>query len=248
MESLLVVVLVVALLAAVVMCLFAWRVLRRDRDRSDVRVARLRAMASSTDTAPEPDITFEPAYEPAYEPEIVHRPAVGLFAAPEPAPAGPGWGKFVLVVLVCMSIGAGAVYGLYGSAKTFSWPTLSASAPAAAPLELVSLTHRRDPGGDFIVTGLVQNPTNGRTTSGLVAVVYLFDAQGEYFASGKAAIDIPALAAGDQSPFLVRLPNITKVSRYRVGFRMNDGGVFAHVDRRGEPLVGTTAAIVEESR
>ncbi len=46
MESLLVVVLVVALLFAVVMCLFAWRVLRRDRERSDVRVARLRAMAS----------------------------------------------------------------------------------------------------------------------------------------------------------------------------------------------------------
>jgi hypothetical protein len=244
MESLLVVVLVVALLVAVVMCLFAWRVLRRDRERTDVRVARLRAMAASNERIPEPDITFEPEYEP----EIVHHPGAGLFAAPEPAPAGPRWGTFVLVVLVCMSIGAGTVYGLYGSAKTFSWPTLSASAPPAVPLELLSLTHRRDPGGDFIVTGLVQNPTTGRTASGLVAVVYLFDAQGEYFASGKATIDIPALAAGDQSPFLIRLPNITKVSRYRVGFRMNDGGVFAHVDRRGEPLVGTTAAVVEESR
>lgn len=234
MESLLVVVLVSALLVAVVMSLFAWRVLRRNRERSDVRVARLRAMATST--------------ESVTEPEIVHHPGAGLFAAPAPAPSGPRWGTFVLVVLVCMSIGAGAVYGVYGSAKTFAWPTLSASAPAAVPLELLSLTHRRDTGGDFVVTGLVQNPMHGRTTPGLVAVVYLFDAQGEYFASGKAAIDFPALAAGDQSPFLIRLPNITKVSRYRLGFRMNDGGVFAHVDRRGEPLAGTTAAVVEESR
>lgn len=244
MESLLVVVLVVALLVAVAMCLFAWRVLRRDRERSDVRIARLRAIASSSDRGPEPDITLEPDYEP----EIIHQPSVGLSAAPEPAPTGPRWGTFALVVLVCMSIGAGTVYGLYGSATSFSWPTLSASAPAASPLELLSLTHRRDPSGDFIVTGLVQNPINGRTTSGLVAVVYLFDADGEYFASGKAAIDLPALAAGDQSPFLIRLPNITRVSRYRLGFRMSDGGVFAHVDRRGEPLVGTTAAVVEESR
>lgn len=244
MESLLVVVLVVALLVAVAMCVFAWRVLRRDRERSDVRIARLRAMAASTTTGPEPDIRFEADDEP----EIVHQPSSGLFAAPEPAAAGPRWGTFALVVIVCMSIGAGTVYGLYGSGKSFVWPTLSASSAEASPLELLSLTHRRDPGGDFIVTGLVQNPLNGRTTSGLVAVVYLFDAQGEYFASGKAAIDLPALAAGDQSPFLIRLPNITTVSRYRLGFRMSNGGVYAHVDRRGEPLVGTTAAVVEESR
>lgn len=244
MESLLVVVLVVALLVAVAMCVFAWRVLRRDRERSDVRIARLRTMAASTTTGPEPDIRFDADDEP----EIVHQPGSGLFAAPEPAAVGPRWGTFALVVIVCMSIGAGTVYGLYGSGKSFAWPTLSASAPAASPLELLSLTHRRDPGGDFVVTGLVQNPLNGRTTSGLVAVVYLFDAQGEYFASGKAPIDLPALAAGDQSPFLIRLPNITKVSRYRLGFRMSDGGIFAHVDRRGEPLVGTTAAVVEESR
>lgn len=218
MESLLVIVLVVALFVAVGMSLFAWRVLRRDRERSDVRIARLRAITSSS------------------------------YSAPEPVTSGPRWGLFALVVLVCMSIGAGTVYGLYGSGQTFSWPTLSASAPAASPLELLSLTHRRDPGGDFVVTGLVQNPLNGRTASGLVAVVYLFDAEGEYFASGKAAIDLPALAPGDQSPFLIRLPNITKVSRYRLGFRMNDGGVFAHVDRRGEPLAGTTAAVVEQSR
>jgi hypothetical protein len=149
-----------------------------------------------------------------------------------------------------MTIGAGSVYGLYGSGQHISWPVASFSPSAAvpAPLELVSLSHRREPGGDFIVTGLVQNPVQGRSTAGLVAVVYLFDGDGQYFASGKSAIEVSSLAPGDQSPFLIRLPSITKVSRYRIGFRLGDGGVYAHVDRRGEPLVGTTAAVVEETR
>jgi hypothetical protein len=173
-----------------------------------------------------------------------------LFAAPVPAPAGPRWGTMALVVVVFMGIGAGTVYGLYGSGQTLSWPVtaFSAASNTSAPLELVSLSHRRESGGDFIVTGLVQNPVSGRSTAGLVAVVYLFDGDGQYFTSGKAAIEVGTLAPGDQSPFVIRLPNITKVSRYRIGFRLGDGGVYAHVDRRGDPLVGTTAAVVEETR
>ena len=247
MESLLVVVLVAALLVAVAMSIFAWRVLRRDRERTDIRVARLRALASPS--APEPD----------FEPELVSDHGLrdpssysnaGLFAATTPAPAGTRWGLMAVVVIVFMTIGAGSVYGLYGSGQKIAWPVaaLSSESEVPAPLELVSLSHRRDPEGDFIVTGLVQNPVGGRLTTGVVAMVYLFDGDGQYFTSGKAAIDVPTLAAGDQSPFLIRLPNITKVSRYRIGFRLSDGAVYAHVDRRGEPLVGTTAAVVEESR
>jgi hypothetical protein len=238
MESLLVVVLVAALLVAVAMSVFAWRTLRRDRERTDIRVARLRALAAPS--APEPDLL------PELEPER----STGLFAAPLPAPAGPRWGTMALVVVVFMGIGAGTVYGLYGSGRAISWPVaaFSTATAAPAPLELVSLSHRREPGGNFVVTGLVQNPVNGTRSAGLVAVVYLFDGDGQYFTSGKAAIEVAALAPGDQSPFLIRLPNIPKVSRYRIGFRLGDGGVYAHVDKRGEPLVGTTAAIVEETR
>jgi len=220
MESLLVVVLVAALLVAVAMSVFAWRVLRRDRERTDIRVARLRALAALP------------------------------VAVPDLAPTGPRWGTMAIVVVVFMSIGAGTVYALYGSGQKISWPVAAFSAPTAAPapLELVSLSHRREPGGDFIVTGLVQNPVSGRSTAGLLAVVYLFDDDGQYFTSGKAAIDVSSLAPGDQSPFLIRMSNITKVSRYRIGFRLGDGGLYAHVDRRGEPLLGTTTAVVEETR
>lgn len=239
MESLLLVVMVVALVFAVAMSMFAWRVLRRDRGRTEDRVARLRALA----TAPEPDL----APESDFDPEIVYHPAPGLFAPP--APARTGWGRSVLVVVVFMAAGAGTVYGLYGMDQSFVWPSLPAGATTQAqPLELLSLTHRRESGGDFVVTGLVQNPSAARQTPALVAVVYLFDADGQYFTSGKAAIDVPTLAPGDQSPFLIRIPNISKVSRYRLGFRLGDGGVFAHVDRRGEPLIGTTAANVEDAR
>ncbi len=223
MESLLVVVMVIALVLAVAMCLFAWRVLRRDRSHTDARIAHLRALA--TDTAPEPD------WQP-------------VNAAP-PAPARTSWGALIAVVAIFMAVGAGSVYALYGSAPAIAWPTLAAQ-PADTPLELVALTHRRDPSGEFIVTGLVQNPATGRATPALSAVVYVFGPDGEYFTSGTAAIEVPVLAPGDQSPFTIRLSGLSKVSRYRLGFRQQDGGAFAHVDRRGEPLAGTTAATVEE--
>ena len=248
MESLLVVVLVVALLMAVAMSVFAWRVLRRDRERTDIRVARLRALAAPA--ASERDVQPEPAVDTdlTYQPQPFHQATSGLFAAPPHALSSPRWGTMALVVVVCATIGAGSVYGLYGSGQTISWPVVAFATPTAAPLELVSLSHRREPGGDFVVTGLVQNPSNGRSSAGLVAVVYLFDGDGQYFASVKSAIEVSALAPGDQSPFMIRLPNSAKVSRYRVGFRRGDGGAYAHVDRRGEPLVGTTAAVVEETR
>ena len=45
---------------------------------------------------------------------------------------------------------------------------------------------------------------------------------------------------GRGSVFIVRLPKTSGVTRFRVGFRAQDGSVVAHVDRRGQPLPGTT--------
>jgi len=240
MESLLVVVMVIALVLAVAMCLFAWRLLRRDRSQTDARVAHLRALA----TAAEPELDWRRDELVASAIEITYN-APGLFDAASPEPVRTSWGALFAVVAIFMAIGAASVYALYGSAPSRAWSTLAAP-PADAPLELVALSHRRDPAGEFIVTGLVQNPAAGRATPALSAVVYLFGADGEYFTSGTASIDVPVLAPGDQSPFTIRLAGIGKVSRFRLGFRRQDGGVFAHVDRRGEPLAGTTAATVEE--
>jgi hypothetical protein len=237
-------VMVLALVMAVAMILFAWRVLRRDRSRTEARVSQLRAMAQEpdpewSDSEEFPELTYQAGYQPA-----------PLFDA-GPAPTRVRWGTLVLVVMVFMGIGAGTVYALYGRDFPVAWPFRIAEASAGnsnVPLELLSLTHRREPNGDFVVTGLVQNPVTGHATPALVAVAYLFDSDEQYFASGTAAMDVAALAPGDQSPFTIRLSNVGAVRRYRLGFRLGDGGVFAHVDRRGAPMVGTTAAIVEEAR
>lgn len=231
MESLLVVVMVIALVLAVAASLFAWRMLRRDRSHTDARVAHLRALAE--DAGPTLD----------WEPEDTYA-APSLFHA-APPPARTSWGALIAVVVIFMAVGAGSVYALYGSAPTLAWPTVTARS-AETPLELIALTHRREASGEFVVTGLVQNPAAGRATPALSAVVYLFGADDEYLTSGAAAIEVPVLAPGDQSSFAVRLAGLGKVSRYRLGFRQQDGGAFAHVDRRGEPLAGTTAATVEE--
>lgn len=237
MESLLVVVMVLALFLAVAMSLFAWRVLRRDRSHTDARVAHLRAMAAE----PEPEWD-EPEIE--YEREIEYD-APNLFGAPAQPPVRTSWSALIAVVVLFMAVGAGSVYALYGHMPAFTWPTAQARA-GAEPLELVALTHRRDPGGEFVVTGLVQNPGAGQATPALSAIVYLFGTGDQYVASGAAAIDVPSLAPGDQSPFTVRVADVGTVSRYRLGFRRQDGGTVAHVDRRGTPLAGTTVATVED--
>jgi hypothetical protein len=107
------------------------------------------------------------------------------------------------------------------------------------------LRHSIDETGAFIVTGLVQNPDEGGMLRDVVATVFLFDAQGRYFASSRAKLDISTLNAGEESPFVVKIPKAAAVSRYRVGFRLDNGGVVAHVDRRGQPPSGTSGDSIE---
>ena len=150
-------------------------------------------------------------------------------------PAAPNrrWVALAAVVIVMLA-GAAAVYGLR------TWDVFGAIANAAAaprdaqPLELLSLRHATDDSGTFTVTGLVQNPNTGRRLRGVVAVIYLFDQQGRFLASGRAALDVASFSPGDESPFIVKVPATANVSRYRVGFRLEDGGVVAHIDRRGQ--------------
>lgn len=217
MDSVLLLVLIGALTLAVVLSAFAWRALRRERDRSSARVARLQGLSS--------DEPVMPAWEP---------------------PAAPArGGSTVLVVVVFMAIGAGTVYGLYGPGWTAQGN--SGDAATASPLELVSLAHRRD-AGDFVVTGLVQNGDTRAQTPPLSAVVYLFDADGQYLTSATRPLDTGRVHAADVSPFTVRVPAAGAVARYRVGFRRDDGATFPHVDRRAEGISGTTMATVEAHR
>jgi hypothetical protein len=303
MESLLLIVTVVAVLLGTAMSLVAWRLLRDNRDRSAARVEALVNLAREGEPLavfepepahpaprPAPAIERAPALPPAHAPaapapeptwdlalrpgsaahftasvanaaadvaprrdSLRHAPvhdligSSAMFAA-EPVPAAPNR-RWVALAAVCLVViaGAAAVYGLR------TWDVFGAIANASAaprdaqPLELLSLRHASDDSGTFTVTGLVQNPVAGRRLRGVVAVIYLFDAQGRFLASGRAALDVASFTPGDESPFVVKVPTTANVSRYRVGFRLEDGGVVAHVDRRGQILDGTMEETIDHA-
>ena len=66
----------------------------------------------------------------------------------------------------------------------------------------------------------------------VTVTAYTFDDKGLFLASGRALIDVTSLAPGDESPFVINVPVTDTVSRYRIGFRGEDGRVIAHVDKR----------------
>ena len=240
MELKLLLVLVVALVLAVGLAVLAWQLLRGGRKRTEARAAMLRHLAFEPDENVDEDIEdLEPRWQDAIMPPPV-------FATVSRTQAPTRRWMPVVVVALFMALGAGTVYGLYGpgaaavAGETTAAPERSPRRAGAQPLELLSLSHRTD-NGDFVVAGLIQNPSDGQPAPAVMAVVYVFDAKGDYFASGKAALEFGSLAPGAESPFVVRLPKTAGVSRFRVGFRAVDGSVVAHVDRRGQPIEGTTA-------
>jgi hypothetical protein len=100
----------------------------------------------------------------------------------------------------------------------------------SAPLELVALGHERE-GDGIIVRGVVRNPAAGVERNRVAVVVFLFNRDGGFLTSGLAAVDVPALAPGSQSGFIVTVPHAGEVGRYRVSFRSDDR-IVPHVDRR----------------
>lgn len=173
--------------------------------------------------------------------EPVARPDDMFGATPAPGVAGRRW---LALAAVALLVAAGvATFSALNSPEVVA--AVAASRPSSAsdsdrPLELLSLRHAVDADGAFTVTGLVQNPLNGKELQKVEAVVYLFDETGQYFASGRSNLDVAAVEPGDESPFVVHIANVTGVSRYRVGFRQGDGKVVAHVDHRGQLPTGTT--------
>ena len=307
MESMLLIVTVVALSLGAVMSFVAWRLLRDTRARSAARVEALQALAQGDaaeiaparvsriaevqsdedgDAEPQWDLTLRPreAAVPATAPGFAERmalrtlppagsaravarpaanaraeirqlePAYDLVSTPalfgvDVVPAAPSRRWLVVVALIGVTVlGGAAAYSLR------AWDVLGAvtnasAAPRDIPaLELLSLRHATDDAGNFTVIGLVQNPQSGHALRGVVAVIYLFDQHGRFLSSGRAAIDVPSFQPGDESPFVVKVPAMSGVTRYRVGFRYTDGGVVAHVDKRGQLPDGTMENAIEPAQ
>ena len=102
-------------------------------------------------------------------------------------------------------------------------------APSTPSLELLSMRHTRT-GDGLTVTGLVRNRGDAGTAP-IMAVVFVFDRDGGFVASGRAPLEFGSVAPGDESPFKVTIPDVTDVGRYRVSFR-TPVGIVPHVDRR----------------
>ena len=261
METFLLIVTIASLAGAAGMSIVAWKLLSDSRARSAIRVATLQSFAfpdgeddadmpavpvartAPVDDDPEMwDVTIEPAPQPA-----ALAPVASRMFEPRTPSAGAGLRVAALGGLAAIVAAvAGTAYfvretnAFTGLSFTQTWTTNRASESKAQPLELISLRHSVEAGGAFTVTGLVQNPTNGRPVSGAVAVVYLFDSQGRYFASGRVALDQRILQPGNESPFSITVAAGANVSRYRIGFRREDGAVVSHVDRRSQTPAGTT--------
>jgi len=122
----------------------------------------------------------------------------------------------------------GAIIGTRSSGASAS------DVSSARPLELVSMRHQRE-GTTLTVSGLVHNPTAGTAVNGVTAVVFAFDRNGGFVASGRAPLEFASLAPGDESPFVVAVPNVSDVARYRVSFRTGQG-IVRHVDRRSNQV------------
>jgi hypothetical protein len=165
-----------------------------------------------------------------------------LFASNEPGAPRGRWLALVGVAAM-MALGAGTVYALHtpGAFSLSSGPLSPTERQLPIvnrPLELLSLRYSTDEPGFFSVSGRVLNPVGAQSLRGVVAVVYLFDAQGQYVGNGRIKIDVATLDPGLESTFMVRVPITGTVSRYRVGFRFPDGAVVAHIDKRPDPSAG----------
>lgn len=138
-------------------------------------------------------------------------------------------GALVFGAAVAMAILFG---GRFSRAPRSANPVAVAAPAAALPLELVALGHERV-GDQLTVRGVVRNPASGAGMDRLTAVVFLFTSDGGFLASGRAAVESPALHPGGESAFVVTVPGAADVGRYRVSFRTDDR-IVPHLDRRHE--------------
>jgi hypothetical protein len=219
-----------ACFVAIIMTVLAWRLLREDRRRMDARVAALAAELNDGAANGHPGVTLN---------EAPHVPVDHLFAnadtegeRPRPRLAAiVGGGALVVGTIgaLLLFVTSGARPSASTGSKTKPTAAAAATAPASSALELMALGHERED-DRLTVRGIVRNPAGSHALTEVTAVVMLFNQQGGFVTSGRAAIQ-GALAPGGEAPFIVTVPGAADVGRYRVSFRTNEG-VVPHVDRR----------------
>jgi hypothetical protein len=238
MDFLLVVLTILSLAAAAGFAVVAWRLHREERQRSAARVAALSSALDALDTLDDFDAPIAQDERVAEAtgtavPVTNHTPVpVASMFRMEPGASVQGRPLIKAAVVGVMAVVV-VVAAAMGNRSTGAAAS-SAAVAAKAPLELMSMRHTRE-GTTLTVTGLVRNPPGGVEARRVTAVVFAFDRNGGFTASGRAPLDFVVLEPGDESPFVVTIPNVTDVGKYRVSFRTDDG-MMRHVDRRAEQM------------
>jgi hypothetical protein len=229
----------ISLVLAVIMAVIAWHVSQEERRRSQARVAALAAEIRDGLPAPLDPMPF--AVDSAIREPALASP---MFAAPSTSHtstrlgviAAIGFMVFVSAAAVAVVLGRGTGHNPADADSDANEPATVAPQPtpsnpaAPMPLELIALGHERD-GDRLTVRGLIRNPQAGTEVDHVTAVVFLFNEDGGFMGSGRAAVESAALAPGGESAFLVTVRGATDVVRYRVSFRTDDR-VVPHIDRR----------------
>jgi hypothetical protein len=190
----------------VVFGVLAWKTRRAEQRRSEARVAALAA-------------ALDGGGSEADAPAMFMRPRAGVRRNPILSAAA---GVAVTVALV-----VGAAMATRQSANPAS---SAARTPSDAPLELLAMRDVRDR-DTLTISGLVRNARRGSEVDHVTAVVVAYGRDGHSLGTAKAPLEVPRLRPGEESPFVVSLPGMTGVQRYRVTFR-GSGGVVRHIDRR----------------
>jgi hypothetical protein len=221
-----IVIAVISLIVSIIMSGVAWRLAREERRRSQARVAAL-----TSDLA---DLELRPT--------TAFAPGADLFRAEEPDHSRSRFAGVLAVGGFAVAMALALIVVTSQSSQSAAQPRMAqAPRPAAtglkplattefAPLELLALGHERE-GDRIIVRGIVRNPTGGVERDRVAVVVLLLNRDGGFLASGRAAVEVPGLAPGSQSGFVVTVPHANEVGRYRVSFRSDDR-IVPHVDRR----------------
>jgi hypothetical protein len=210
---------IVSWVVAGVAAVITWRTVAEAKRQSALRVAALSGDLELLDRSPL-GATSGPLL-----------PATSLFEA---SPVEADSRGRIAVVAGALVVGTvlSLIIGLSALGRSAKPAVRSASSRtvAAAPVDLVALSHERS-ANSVTVRGVVRNPPSGQEIDRLTAVVMLYNSEGSYVTSGEAPVARTTLAPGAESPFSVTLPDQPTLGRYRVSFKA-DERVISHVDRR----------------
>ena len=254
MDTTLVGVTLLSMAMAASLSVIVWRMLRDERQRGEARIVQLAiasgnrasrgplqpplgtSLGSSDDRGQRGDVSA------ASELPLREGPRATAPLFVEPEQSSPWGRRFAVMAGLGLVVASVILVSLTADGRAIArrpaapgHATAAAAQPGVTPaaaigLELRSLRDSRQP-GSLTITGLVQNPRGAPALSRVTVTAYAFDDKGSFLASGRALIDVSALAPGDESPFVVSVPVTETVARYRIGFRGDDGRVIAHIDK-----------------